>query len=133
MRRTPSQSAAAQSHSIGAIRKGLPTSRLDRMAGLLGIDSAALIEILGVSARTIERKRTTDAKLSPAVSDRLARIGRIFRFATEVLGDSSLAAKWLKRPSRALGNHLPLRLLDTDAGTHQVEQELLQIQNGFVF
>jgi hypothetical protein len=32
-----------------------------------------------------------------------------------------------------LGNELPLRLLDTDAGTQQVERELRQIQHGFAY
>lgn len=41
-----------------------------------------------------------------------------------MFGDSEKAANWLKRPSRALGKELPLRLLDTDAGTQQVEREL---------
>jgi hypothetical protein len=39
----------------------------------------------------------------------------------------------MKRPSRPLGEDPPLRLLDTDAGTQQVERELLQIQNSFVY
>jgi uncharacterized protein (DUF2384 family) len=39
----------------------------------------------------------------------------------------------MKRPSRALANELPLELLDTDAGTQRVEQELRQIQFGFVY
>ena len=43
------------------------------------------------------------------------------------------AALWLKQPSRALANELPLKLLDTDAGTQQVERELRQIQYGFVY
>ena len=66
-------------------------------------------------------------------SDRLARIDRIYALAVEVFGDSGKAAEWLKRPSRALGKELPLRLLDTDTGTEQVERELRQIQHGFVY
>jgi putative toxin-antitoxin system antitoxin component (TIGR02293 family) len=88
---------------------------------------------LGVSQRTIERKQALSERLSPVVSDRLSRIDRIYTLAIEVFGDSQKAARWLKRPSRALTNQLPLKLLDTDAGTQQVERELRQIQYGFVF
>jgi putative toxin-antitoxin system antitoxin component (TIGR02293 family) len=119
--------------SIGAVRKGLPAGRLDRMAKLLDVDPSILIDVLGVSERTVERKRSLSARLSPAASDRLSRIDRIYRLATGVFGDAELAAKWLKRPSRPLGGDLPLRLLDTDAGTQQVERELLQIQNSFAY
>jgi len=72
-------------------------------------------------------------RLSPAASDRLSRIDRIYTLAADVFGDSDKAAQWLKRPSRALAGEQPLKLLDTDAGTQQVERELRQIEHGFVF
>ncbi|HEV2445335.1 MAG TPA: MbcA/ParS/Xre antitoxin family protein [Candidatus Sulfopaludibacter sp.] len=58
---------------------------------------------------------------------------RIYALAVEVFGDGGKATEWLKRPSRALGMEVPLRLLDTDAGTERVERELRQIQHGFVY
>ena len=111
-------------NAIGAIRKGLPAGRLDKMAQL---------RILGVSPRTLQRKRVHAERLSPAASDRLSRVDRIYTLAVDVFGDGQKAAAWLKRPSRALASELPLKLLDTDAGTQQVEQELRQIQHGFVY
>jgi putative toxin-antitoxin system antitoxin component (TIGR02293 family) len=123
----------AASQKIGAVRKGFPTERLNKIARLLAIDRALLLHVLGISERTLQRKHILSARLSPAASDRLARIDRIYNLAVEVFGDRSKAAEWLKRPSRALGKELPLRLLDTDAGTQQVERELRQIQHGFVY
>jgi putative toxin-antitoxin system antitoxin component (TIGR02293 family) len=128
-----SQLSSGVRQSIGAVRKGLPAAHLDRMAKLLDVDPSVLIDVLGISERTVERKRNRSARLSPAASDRLSRIDRIYRLATAVFGDANLAARWMKRPSRPLGEDLPLRLLDTDAGTQQVERELLQIQNSFVY
>ena len=119
--------------TIGAVRKGLPAARLNRIAHLLGVDRALLLKVLGISERTLQRKHVLSARLSPAISDRLSRIDRIYALAVEVFGDGEKAAEWLKRPSRALGKELPLRLLDTDAGTQQVERELRQIQHGFVY
>ena len=104
-----------------------------QLAQLLAVDRAVLLRILGVSERTIQRKHVLSERLSPAASDRLSRIDRIYTLAVEVFGDGDKAAQWLKRPSRALANELPLKLLDTDAGTQQVERELRQIQYGFVF
>jgi putative toxin-antitoxin system antitoxin component (TIGR02293 family) len=118
---------------IGAVRKGLPVGRLDQMAQLLAVDRVLLLDVLGISERTLQRKHLLSARLSPAVSDRLARIGRIYALAVEVFGDSGKAAEWLKRPSRALGKELPLTLLDTDAGAQQVERELRHIEHGFVY
>ena len=103
------------------------------MAQLLAVDKTLLLRILGVSQRTMQRKQVLSARLSPAASDRLSRIDRIYTLAVEVFGDGQKAAHWLKRPSRALANELPLKLLDTDAGAQQVERELRQIQYGFVY
>jgi len=118
---------------IGAVRKGLPTGKLTRMAQLLAVDRALLLRILGVSERTMQRKHALSERLSPAASDRLVRVERIYTLAVEVFGEGEKASQWLKRPSRALANELPLNLLDTDAGTQQVERELRQIQFGFVY
>ncbi len=119
--------------AITGIRNGLPVTTLDFLSDALGIDRTALLDILGVSERTVQRKESAASLLSPAASDRLSRIERIFNLAGEIFGDTAMAATWLKRPSRALGNEVPLRLLDTDMGTQFVERELRQIQFGFVF
>lgn len=119
--------------AIGAVRKGLPAGKLTQMAQRLAVDRALLLRILGVSERTIQRKQVLSERLSPAASDRLSRIDRIYTLAVEVFGDGEKAAQWLKRPSRAFANELPLKLLDTDAGTQQVERELNQIRYGFVY
>jgi putative toxin-antitoxin system antitoxin component (TIGR02293 family) len=118
---------------IDAVRKGLPPAKLTEMARLLAVDRALLLRILGVSQRTVQRKRALSHRLNPAASDRLSRLDRIYNLAVDVFGDSEKAAQWLKRPSRALANELPLELLDTDTGTQQVERELRQIQYGFVY
>src|SRR4051794_8208769 len=118
---------------IGAVRRGFPAGQLNKLAQLLDVDRGLLLRVLGISERTVQRKHLMSARLSPAASDRLSRIDRMYNLAVEVFGEADKAAQWLKRPSRALGNECPLRLLDTDAGSQQVEQELRQIQYGFVY
>lgn len=118
---------------IEAVRKGFPTERLDKMAQALSVDRAVLLGILGISERTIQRKHRSSDRLSPGASDRLSRVDRIFSLATEVFGSRQKATEWLKRSSRALGNEVPLELLDTDTGSQRVERELRQIQHGFVY
>jgi putative toxin-antitoxin system antitoxin component (TIGR02293 family) len=125
--------AATPNQAIGAVRKGLPTGKLTQMAQLLAVDRTLLLGILGVSERTIQRKHTLAERLSPAASDRLSRVDRIYMLAVDVFGDAEKASQWLKRPSRSLANEWPLKLLDTDAGAQEVERELRQIQYGFVY
>lgn len=118
---------------IEIVRKGFPAVRLDQMARQLSVDRAVLLALLGLSERTLQRKTQMEARLSPAVSDRLARMERIIALATEVFGGTGKAVQWLKSPSRALGTEIPLQLLDTDAGTQRVERELYQIQHSFAY
>lgn len=124
---------AQQRDVIETIRKGFPAARLDQMARILAVERPIFLALLGLSERTFQRKTQRAARLSPVVSDRLARLDRIILLATEVFGAKEKAIQWLKRPSRALDSQIPLQLLDTDAGTQRVERELRQIQYGFVF
>ena len=118
---------------IETVRKGFPATRLEQMAQQLSVERPMVLALLGLSERTLQRKTQTDARLSPAVSDRLARMDRIIALATDVFGGKGKAVQWLKRPNRALGTEMPLHLLDTDAGTQRVERELYQIQYSFVY
>lgn len=106
---------------------------LDHLAQLLQVDRAELARVLGVSLRTLQRKAGENQRLSPAASDRLARVRRILDLATAVLGEQAKGAHWLTATSRALGGEVPLQMLDTDMGTQRVQQELHQIEFGFPF
>ncbi|MBV9267756.1 MAG: DUF2384 domain-containing protein [Acidobacteriaceae bacterium] len=119
--------------TIAAVRKGLPAAELEKLVRKLAIERTVLLNVLGISARTLQRKQHRQTTLTPAASDRLARVERIYQLASEVFADESTAAEWLKRPSRALDGRRPIELLDTDAGTQSIEQELRRIQHGFVF
>jgi putative toxin-antitoxin system antitoxin component (TIGR02293 family) len=115
---------------IAGIRKGLPLVEFDQMADLLGLDRTQLASVLGTSLRTMRRKAQTAARISPATSDRLARIRGIYELASHVFGERDKASRWLTTASRGLGGEIPLQLLDTDIGTDRVQQELRQIEQG---
>jgi putative toxin-antitoxin system antitoxin component (TIGR02293 family) len=99
----------------------------------LQVDRAELARVVGVSLRTLQRKAGENQRLGPAPSDRLARVRRILDLASDVLGEQDKGALWLTSKNRALGGEVPLRMLDTDLGTLQVQQELHQIEFGFPF
>ncbi len=47
--------------------------------------------------------------------------------AVDLFGSLEKARDWLNAPNQALGCEIPLDLLDTEIGTHQVEEVLLRI------
>lgn len=115
---------------VNIIRQGLPTASLQRVADYYGTSEARIATLLGTSERTLSRRKKEDKPLNPIESDRLYRLARIGARALEVFENVGTARNWLKRPNRALGGTVPFELLDTDAGTEQVDELLTRIEYG---
>jgi putative toxin-antitoxin system antitoxin component (TIGR02293 family) len=112
-----------------AIHEGLSYQSLDHVLRSDDLDPNEAYALVG-SRRTLMRKRKARARLSPAESDRLARIVRTIARAEEALADREKARRWLRKPNRALAGKRPLDLLDNDAGTRVVERILGRIEHG---
>ena len=111
------------------VRKGLPYESLEAVMERLDLSRETVAEALQLPPRTVARRRRR-LRLQLGESDRLFRLARIAAQATDVLGSTEKAARWLQRPNRALGGREPLRLLDTDAGARAVEAALGRIEHG---
>jgi putative toxin-antitoxin system antitoxin component (TIGR02293 family) len=116
---------------IDLVREGIPVEALERVSDALGTSDLRVADLLGVSARTLaRRKRERDGVLDESASDRLFRLAGVLARAEEALGDRARAVRWLAAPNRALGGSVPLDLLDTDLGTRAVEAVLGRIESG---
>jgi putative toxin-antitoxin system antitoxin component (TIGR02293 family) len=89
-------------------------------------------KILGISTRMMLRNRARSRRLDANISDRIDRVKRIYALTQDVIGGPEKAKLWLIRPNRALQGQVPLELLDTDAGTQIVQEELYRIQYGII-
>jgi putative toxin-antitoxin system antitoxin component (TIGR02293 family) len=112
-----------------AVSKGLPSGSLDYVLAEWAGLQATVYGVVG-QVRTLQRKRAKSKRLSPAESDRLARLARILVRAEQALGDEEKAHRWLSKANRALGGQSPLTLLDSDAGALVVERVLGRIEHG---
>ncbi len=111
-------------------REGLPVKALPALAEELHVDRKVLAKVVGISERTLSRRLASGSKLSAEESDRTMRVARVFALAKDTLGDSEKAGRWLRKTNMALGGEVPLDLLDTDAGRHDVETILRRIEYG---
>ncbi len=111
---------------IEGLERGLPTHAVDRVTSLMGINRAALSEVLDVSLRTLSRRET----LNTSESERLLRISNLFQKALEILGDREEARRWFTTPKKALGGKTPLAFSETDVGAREVEDLLGRIEYG---
>ncbi len=112
------------------VRKGLPAGSVTALAEKLHLRNTALSRKLGIPQRTLTRRLSQASPLTPAESDRMVRMARVYADAVEMIGDREKAIEWLSTPNRALGGERPLDQLDTDMGARMVEDILGRIAYG---
>ncbi len=112
------------------IRKGIPYAKVRLVKTALNLTDNEFADYLGISLRTLQRKRDSREKLSIPEGDRLFRIARIFALAVSVLENEEMARKWLHRPQRGLGGRVPIQVIQTEAGAQEVESLLEKIEYG---
>ena len=113
------------------IKAGLPYSSLESVRERLHLTVTEAASVLQMPERTLARRRLS-RRLAGDESDRLYRLARVAAQAVDVFGAEESAATWLSRPNRALNGEWPIRLLDTDVGTRQVEDVLGRIAHGVI-
>lgn len=126
--RKPVRQNADLEHVVAA---GLPAEVVRRLAESTGTTLGELQEITKIDRSTFSRRIKQRARLKADESDRIARVARVAALATEALGHDD-GIRWLREPNVALGDRVPLLLLGTDVGTHQVEQIIGRIEHGIV-
>jgi putative toxin-antitoxin system antitoxin component (TIGR02293 family) len=111
------------------IEEGLPTDLVDETQERLNLGPQEMASFLGISPRTLERRRASGT-LSSVESERLYRIVRLFRKATEVFEGEEEARSWLKRPQMRLGEQVPLDVARLEPGAREAERLLGRIEHG---
>jgi putative toxin-antitoxin system antitoxin component (TIGR02293 family) len=116
---------------ILSIRQGFPFTTVKRVAEDCQISETQVATyFLGISEPNLSILEKSGQPLNSIQSDRLYRLSRLISRSIEVFENIDTARKWLKRPNQALGGIVPLDILDTDAGTEQVEELLNRIEYG---
>jgi putative toxin-antitoxin system antitoxin component (TIGR02293 family) len=116
------------------IKRGFRTQVFVSFKTNTKLSNAVLSRVLGVSLRTIDRLVLVKGanRIKPATSDRLYRTAKVVALAENVLEDRAQALEWLSSKQKGLGDRIPFDLIETDAGTREVEDELQRIEHGFV-
>lgn len=114
---------------VEAIERGLPIAAIESVIRD-GTFSAGEIHELVLPRRTFTHRKQKGQALTAEESDRLTRAVRLAGRAEEAIGDAEKAARWLRKPNRALLGKRPLDLLESDVGARMVEQVLGRIQYG---
>jgi putative toxin-antitoxin system antitoxin component (TIGR02293 family) len=111
------------------VRQGISTESVQELLDL-GVVARDEVYRLVIPQRTLSHRRSRGEPLSPEESNRLARVTDIVLATVRLFESPEVAARWLRRPNRALGGERPLDLLTSDAGARVVEQVLGRIEHG---
>ena len=114
-----------------AISKGFDPKALFHLIENVGVlaTEEALQGVLGISQRTLQRKRKAE-RLSSDQSSRMWRFAEILAQATNALGSQEEAERWMMEPAMGLDNRRPIDLLSTVAGAEAVEDHLTRMEYG---
>ena len=122
----------ADTDLVEVTRKGLPAGSALRLAATGGLTMTQLAAALGVSGRTLARKKGKQL-LGAVESDRAVRLARVLALALDVFsGRIAAVIAWLHEPIVALGGKSPVAFVDTDAGLRKIEEILLRLDYGGV-
>jgi uncharacterized protein (DUF2384 family) len=133
-----------------ATRQGLPAETAVQLVDAIllhapdGVSEAIGLRAMGPLGALIDSLRhpakpsktgganadASPGRLTPEQSDMVIRTARTLAKAIDILDDRDKAAHWLTAPNRAMGGEIPITLLDTSAGTHEVEALLDRIEYG---
>ena len=116
--------------AVAAVRRGLPFSSLDDVAGSVGIGRLALARVIGLSPTTLARRRKAGT-LTSEESDGLVRVARLVAMAHEMMqGDEDAARRWLKEQHELLEGESPLERASTEVGGREVEELIGRLRHG---
>jgi len=121
---------AKKQGSWAVIRQGLPNSAVKALTERYGLNDDVLSRIMGISVRTLSRRKTSRGTLSATESDRAFRFARIAARVEEIFGDAETAQDWISAPNRALEGVSPIDIMDTDAGVERIEEILTRVERG---
>jgi putative toxin-antitoxin system antitoxin component (TIGR02293 family) len=118
--------------AVEIVTAGLPVGAVRRFHETSGLTLERIKRVAGISEGTFARRKGS-GRLSPAESERLLRVGRVFERAAELYdGDRVGAVQWLETQIPALGNRRPLELAMTEPGAREVEDLITRIEHGVV-
>jgi putative toxin-antitoxin system antitoxin component (TIGR02293 family) len=116
---------------LKAVQDGLAARELTEILAY-GLSLAEIAAALGVSTRTLVRKREEKRPFDTAASDRLVRLASVLRDADRYIGNHGKALAWLRSRNWELGDRVPLEMLAADAGVDLVRRSLVAIAYGSV-
>ena len=100
------------------------------LANRFELNREQIRRILGISESTQFRYEKKNPVLNSNLQDRWLRLVRVVNLAIDLFEDDAEVKRWLSSLKSSLGDRIPLELLESESGSREVEQVLLQASYG---
>jgi putative toxin-antitoxin system antitoxin component (TIGR02293 family) len=95
----------------------------------INVDFEILSSILGTTKTTLHKKAPEET-FSPSISEKFIALADLYKYGYEVFEDHDKFNKWVKTSNRALGDRVPLEVMDTFFGIEEVKNIIGRIEHG---
>ena len=109
---------------IDRIREGVKKSDWKQLIQYTDSTEKEFEHILPASISSMQKKTIYGKE----TSERIYELAKLFGLGYEVFDTKDDFKRWLRTPSKALGNKMPFELLDSSFGFELVENEIIRIQ-----
>lgn len=114
---------------ITQIKAGLPIQAFDVLREEFGVAVPQLAKTLNINPRTLNRRRQS-GRLNVDESERVYRLGRLFKIALNLFKEEPAVRQWFATPKEIFEGQTPLDYADTEPGAQEVEKQLRRIAHG---
>ncbi|MFP5078948.1 antitoxin Xre/MbcA/ParS toxin-binding domain-containing protein [Pedobacter sp. JCM 36344] len=114
---------------IASVKNGISKDSLVSFKQAINVDYDHLSFVLGTTKTTLHKKQRNET-FSPSISEKVIALMDIYRFGYQVFGNHDKFNKWVQVSNRALGNRIPLEVMDTIFGIDEVKNIIGRIQHG---
>lgn len=115
---------------IKELQAGLPYRAYRQFLDNSGLDTEAVVRVVGIAVRTLARRRD-QGRLNGSESERLLRLAIIYEDALELFeGDTVATRKWLQAPQKALSGFTPMTMAESELGAREVEDLIGRLEHG---
>jgi putative toxin-antitoxin system antitoxin component (TIGR02293 family) len=109
--------------------RGVTKDALVHLAKFFSFTTSQMAALLPVTERTIQRY-AAKKHFSRVVSEQILQLAEVAAKGIEVFEDKDKFLSWMNHPNKALGNRIPMSLLNSRFGAEAVLDELGRIEYG---
>ncbi len=122
-------SPASPMAKMKMLRSGISKSYLEKVKSHTNLDYVKLARLLTVARATLINKKSSQ-KFNTALSERILSLADLYDYGYEVFEDREKFNQWMTNPNKALGDQVPLDLIDNQFGREEVRNILTRIEYG---